>query len=108
MLYVKENANVYRIASSDILYMQQNGRNVRIVTSQKDYMLKRHKIKDMEIRLGEGFFKCHSYLIVNKDKIKEVYKNEAVFEGGRSVGMCYAAALRLRKTLLTAADSNKT
>ena len=59
-----------------------------------------YKVRDVEKMLGERFFKCHSYLIVNKDKIKEVCKNEVLFDSGHSIGMCYAAALRLRKSLL--------
>lgn len=100
MLYLKENANVYRVTNDDILYLQQNGRHISIVTSDREYTLRKHKIRDVEKMLGERFFKCHSYLIVNKDRIKEVCKNEVLFDSGHSIGMCYAAALRLRKSLL--------
>lgn len=39
MLYLKENANVYRVTNDDILYLQQNGRHISIVTSDREYTL---------------------------------------------------------------------
>ncbi len=105
-MYIKEKAAVYKVDTDDILYLQQEGRDVKIVTEKRTYILKRRKIKDIESEVlskpeKESFFKCHSYLIVNIKKLSQINRIEAIFENGESVGMCYAASLRLRKMLKT-------
>lgn len=101
MFYIKDKSGLYRVNMDDILYFQQEGRNINIVTETRSCILKRYKIKDIEEKLGKQFFKCHSYLIVNTDKIVSVSRNEAAFQNGASIGMCYAASLRLQKVLRT-------
>ncbi len=105
-MYIKEKVAVYKVDADDILYLQQEGRDVKIVTEKRTYTLRRRKIKDVEGEVlsqseGGAFFKCHSYLIVNTKKLSQINKIEAIFENGESVGMCYAASLRLRKMLKT-------
>ena len=56
MLYLKENANVYRVTNDDILYLQQNGRHISIVTSDREYTLRKHKIRDVEKNAWRALF----------------------------------------------------
>ena len=99
MLVVREKTNLYRVDKDEIIYFMQNGRHIDVVSERKTYTLKNRKIKDIEKYLDKTFFKCHSYLIVNLQKIKEIGKHDAVFENGKSIGMCYAATLKLKKAL---------
>ncbi len=99
MFYLKDGANMYKVKIEDIIYLQQEERNVRIATLEKEFMVKGCKIDAMHRHLGNAFFKCHSYLLININKVDVVKKHEVVLEGEKVVGMCYAATCRVKNEL---------
>lgn len=104
-MYLKKEKSVHRIKENEIMYIQQEGRNIAFVTDKGTFYMKCKKIKEIEKVFGDSFIKCHSYLLVNIDKIAIVKEMEIILDGNLVVGMCKAATTRVRKRLLT--ENNK-
>lgn len=99
MLYLKKEGELHRVREAEVIYIQQLKRDVLFSTEKGEYSVKNYRIDRVEDELEDRFFKCHSYMIVNKEKIDIVKPGEIVFENGMSVGMCKAASDRIRKEL---------
>lgn len=99
MLYFKKEGELHRVCETEVIYIQQSKRNVIFSTEKGEYFVKNFKIENVEERLKDCFFKCHSYMMVNTAKINVVKPGEVIFEDGTTVGMCRAAADRVKKEL---------
>lgn len=99
MLYFKKNKDLYRVAEEEILYIQQSKRDVLFVTEKGEFCLKCRKISSLEEHFDKDFLKCHSYILVNLNKVEIVGQMEVILQGDISVGMCKAATNKLKRAL---------
>ncbi len=99
MIYFKKDKALHKVREEEIVYVHQNKRDVVFVTEKGEFCLKSNKINFIESFLGDEFFKCHSYILVNLNKVEVVNQMDVVLSGDLSVGMCKAATDRLKKEL---------
>lgn len=99
MIYFKKDRTLHKVREDEIVYIHQDKRDVVFVTEKGEFCLKSNKISDVEDALGEEFFKCHSYMLVNLNKVDKVGPMEVMLNGDFSVGMCKAATDKLKREL---------
>lgn len=104
-MYLKKNRDMYRVNENEIMYIQQDKRNIIFITEKGTFYLHNKKIREIEDIFSSSFIKCHSYLLVNLDKIEIVKSMEVILDGNLAVGMCKASINKVRKRLLS--ENNK-
>lgn len=82
MLLLKSGMASDYISSRDILYIDVQDHNIRIVFSNgsKTYYTKLQAVED-QLR-GQGFFRCHKSFLVNFQYIREIRQDTVVMRNG--------------------------
>ena len=79
-VYVKEDGRFIRISFADILYFENVGDYVKVVTPKGSHIF-HGTLKNIDSKLGDPrFLKVHRSFIVNLDKIKDIEENTLVIE----------------------------
>lgn len=79
-VYVKEDGRFIRISFGDILYFENVGDYVKVVTPRSSHIF-HGTLKNIDAKLGDPrFLKVHRSFIVNLDKIKDIEENTLVIE----------------------------
>ncbi|MCR5134434.1 MAG: LytTR family transcriptional regulator [Clostridiales bacterium] len=86
-----------KIRISSILYLQQETRYVRIMTDHGEVVI-RGQLADVAEGLPASFYECHSYLMVNCDRVEKMRDGSIFFDDGTClpVGKGSYAAFRKR------------
>ena len=80
-IIIKEDGEDILIDISDVIYMEAMDKNVRIVTSGGEHII-RYNIGDYEEELkNDGFFRIHRGYLISLSKIKKLVKNDVIMEG---------------------------
>lgn len=79
-----------------ILYIRQETRYIRIVTD-KDEIVIRGKLSDLARGLPASFDFCHSYLIIDKDRVEKLQDVRIFFDNGTSISVGKGAYIAFRK-----------
>lgn len=84
-IMIKQEGEDIVIDLSDIIYMESMDKNVRIVTSQSEYIT-RYNISDYEEELkNSGFLRIHRGYLISLSKVKKIVKNDVVMDGDISL-----------------------
>ena len=84
-ILIKEDGEEIIIDINDILYMESMDKNVRIVTSGKEYIT-RYNIGDYEEQLRDkGFYRIHRGYLIPLSKVKKIVRNDVVLDGDISL-----------------------
>ena len=82
---IREDGEDIVIDISDIIYMESMDKNVRIVTSKREYVT-RYNISDYEEELkNSGFLRFHRGYLISLSKVKKIVKNDVVMDGDISL-----------------------
>ena len=82
---IREDGEDIVIDISDIIYMESMDKNVRIVTSKREYVT-RYNISDYEEELkNSGFLRIHRGYLISLSKVKKIVKNDVVMDGDISL-----------------------
>lgn len=73
-----------KISAEDIIYAEVLSHTVilNLTKSKEEFQM---RITDMEILLGEGFFKCHRSYIVSLEYVRRVTKTAMILNDGREI-----------------------
>lgn len=84
-----------KIRITSILYLQQETRYVRVVTDKTEIVF-RGKLAEIAKMLSASFDFCHSYLLINLERVEKMYDAHIYFDDGRKlrVGRGSFAAFR--------------
>lgn len=81
-LLLKQGDETTTVSVLDILYMEAQNQNIRVVTSSGEY-LNRYNLSDYEKELAEyGFFRIHRGYLVNLGHVKRILGKETVMSDG--------------------------
>ena len=84
-IMIREDGEDIVIDISDIVYMESMDKNVRIVTSKREYVT-RYNISDYEEELkNSGFLRIHRGYLISLSKVKKIVKNDVVMDGDISL-----------------------
>lgn len=97
--YGDSTQNKYLIKPEDIICIRQEKSDCVFITIKGIYESKRTKINDLKKYVRYPLYQCHSYLIINCDRISRVGKFDVEMENGMLLGMAYAYTLRLKKAI---------
>lgn len=78
-IYVKAEGRYIRLAYLDILYVENIGDYVKIITHKQSYIV-HTTMKYLEEKLGRSFLRVHRSFIVHLDKIVDIEENTLVIE----------------------------
>lgn len=76
-IYVKADGRYIRLAYADILYIENIGDYVNIITQRQSYIV-HATMKYLEEKLGSSFLRVHRSFIVHLDKIVDIEENNLV------------------------------
>ena len=80
-IIIKEDGEEYLIDINDIIYMESENQNVRIITSKGGHSI-RYNIGDFEEQLrNDGFFRIHRGYLISLSKVKKLSKNDVIMDG---------------------------
>jgi len=80
-IIIKEDGEEYLIDINDIIYMESENQNVRIITSKGEHSI-RYNIGDFEDQLrNDGFFRIHRGYLISLSKVKKLSKNDVIMDG---------------------------
>lgn len=71
-----------KVKQADILYLAQDLRNVVIVRREGSSVIVRGHVGDFKDKLDENFHMCHSYLIINLERIVSMTAETIEFDNG--------------------------
>lgn len=93
---IKDNKVIYRIAHSDINYIQSWGNYLKIFLKDQDIKLVRKTIKTMESELpSDRFLRIHKSYIVNIDQIAAIEGNQVKLDDLRlPIGKSYLVSVK--------------
>ena len=83
-----------RIAS--ILYLKQETRYVHIVTDRGEVVV-RGKLADIAGALPAAFDFCHSYLLIDRDRVEKLQDVSIFFDNGKRLHVGKASYVAFRK-----------
>ena len=83
-LIVSTEGEHYKIAVSDILYLEADGHYVRIHTVKRDYVVKKAFTELAEV-LADGFVATHRSYLVHLLYVERVQRTECVLSDGSSI-----------------------
>jgi two-component system response regulator LytT len=80
-IIIKEDGEEILIDIGNVIYMESENQNVRIVTMSGEHSI-RYNIGDFEEKLRNyGFFRIHRGYLVSLSKVKKLVKNDVLMEG---------------------------
>lgn len=83
LVVIKAEAS-HKLRQKEILFLKQNLRDVIIVT-ERGAVAQKGKVIEFKEKLEENFYVCHSYCIVNLDRIESMHDNTIFFDCGKQV-----------------------
>ena len=83
-LIVSADGEHFKIAVSDILYLEADAHYVRIHTVKRDYTIKR-AFTELAGELGDGFVATHRSYLVHLLHVERVQRTECILSDGSSV-----------------------
>ena len=84
-IMIKEDGEEIIIDLNDILYMEAMDKNVRIVTSGKEYTT-RYNIGDYEEELkNNGFFRIHRGYLISLSRVRKITNNAVILDNDVSL-----------------------
>ncbi len=79
-MYLKSDGKLIRVPYSDVLYFENVGDYIKVITSNGNYVI-HGALKSIDARLSyPRFFKVHRSYIVNLDYIKDIEDNTLVID----------------------------
>ena len=100
-IMIREDGEDIVIDISDIIYMESMDKNVRIVTSKREYVT-RYNISDYEEELkNSGFLRIHRGYLISLSKVKKIVKNDVVMDGDISLPVSRSNLKALKDSLYT-------
>lgn len=98
-IMIKQEGEDIVIDLSDVIYIESMDKNVRIVTTQKEYIT-RYNISDFEEELkNNGFFRIHRSYLISLSKVKKIVKNDVVMDGDISLPVSRSNVKALKEAL---------
>ena len=80
-IIIKEDGEELLIDINDVIYMESENQNVRIITSKGEHSI-RYNIGDFEEQLrNDGFFRIHRGYLISLSKVKKLSKNDVIMDG---------------------------
>ena len=80
-IIIKEDGEELLIDINDVIYMESENQNVRIITSTGEHSI-RYNIGDFEDQLrNDGFFRIHRGYLISLSKVKKLSKNDVIMDG---------------------------
>ena len=98
-IMIKQEGEDIVIDISDVIYIESLDKNVRIVTSKSEYII-RYNISDYEEELkNSGFFRSHRSYLISLSKVKKIVKNDVVMDGDISLPVSRSNVKALKEAL---------
>ncbi len=98
-IMIKQEGEDIVIDISDVIYIESLDKNVRIVTSESEYIT-RYNISDYEEELkNSGFFRSHRSYLISLSKVKKIVKNDVVMDGDISLPVSRSNVKALKEAL---------
>ncbi len=102
-LALKIGKKLLTVNKDDIVYLEQTGRKL-IINTDADELCVYGNLDEYEKRLGNGFFRCHSFCIVNLNKIASIEDFQIDFVGGLKVYLGKSNIQKLKKMIISYMD----
>lgn len=100
-LMLKDGEDMVFVPVGDIIYMEAQNQDIRIVTESKEYF-RRYNMKDYEEELKSYFFvRCHRGYLVNLAYVVRVSGREVTMNNGESIPMSRMKEKSIKEALLT-------
>lgn len=99
-LFIKNGDKVTVVPFGDIIYFEVATDIRKIIVHVKDAIMAfSGKLKDLEVKLDDRFYKCHRAFIVNREYIKDIDKTERIvyFVNGDSCPISVRLAKDIRQ-----------
>lgn len=82
-IIIKEDGEKIVVDVNDVIYMEAQNQNVRIVTCNNEHII-RYNISDFEEQLkNDGFFRIHRGYLISLAKVKKLSKGDVIMELGK-------------------------
>ncbi|MBR3082420.1 MAG: response regulator transcription factor [Clostridiales bacterium] len=82
-IIIKEDGEKIVVDVNDVIYMEAQNQNVRIVTCTNEHII-RYNISDFEEQLkNDGFFRIHRGYLISLAKVKKLSKGDVIMELGK-------------------------
>jgi DNA-binding LytR/AlgR family response regulator len=85
-----------KVRIHSILYIWQETRYIHIVTDREEIVV-RGKLHDLARGLPASFDFCHSYLIIDKDRVEKLQDVRIYFDNGTSIHVGKGSYVAFRK-----------
>ena len=79
--YIRKEES-HKIPYSDVLYIEQVG-NTLYISRDKDTLKIPGRMSELSKILGAPFSQCHSYLMINFDRVHSMTKGQIVFDNNQ-------------------------
>ncbi len=77
---------ICKIMLEDVVFIEQVERKVKISTIKGVYCM-RKKIDMLDVEFEKNFFRCHSGILINCDKVVSMVPPNVFFENGESISL---------------------
>jgi len=98
-------SEITAVKEKDIVFAESDGRKVIIHTLERKYCYNGN-LSSLKEMLGQNFYKCHSSIIVNFNKVVSIKEGILRMEGGLKVLMGKNAYLATRKNFMSFVTSH--
>ncbi len=100
-LMLKDSEDMNLVPIKDVIYMEAQNQDIKIVTEQKEYS-RRYNIKDYEDELRMyNFVRCHRSFLVNMAHVVRISKNEVMLDNKESIPLSRTKEKQVKEALLS-------
>jgi len=86
----------FKVPYSEVLYIEQAGKNLRI-QKEVDIIHISGRISKISEVVGEPFYQCHSYLLINLSKVRVMTNGVIIFDNKMSTRLGKYNYIKARK-----------
>lgn len=100
-IILKNEEDMIMVPVNDILYLEANNQDVRVVTKDNIYF-RRYNIKDYEEELSGFFFvRCHRSYLVNLAHIAKLTKKDVILDNEEAIPLSRTKEKSVKDALIT-------
>lgn len=85
-----------KVPFDEVLYIEQVGKNL-LIHKEGDTICVPGRVRKLSKALGEPFYQCHSYLLINLSKVYLMANGDIVFDNQQSTHIGQASYIKTRK-----------
>ncbi len=100
-ILLKNGDDIVMAVVKDIIYLEAQNQDIRIVTSENEYS-RRYNLRDYEEELSEyGFIRCHRSYLINLEHVSRISGKEIIMDNGHKVPLSRMKEKKVRQALFS-------